>query len=46
MASLRYIYAEQKDVWREVNGMAESQLQWGELNDDSADYLRNVMTDE
>lgn len=44
VASLRYIYNEQKDVWREVNGLAESQFQWDKLTEESADYLRKVMT--
>jgi hypothetical protein len=43
IASLRYVYDEQKMVWMEVNGIADAQLRWGELNDDSAHYLRNVM---
>ena len=43
-AALKYIYRERKDVWREVNRLADQQLQWNELNDESADYLRNVMT--
>jgi hypothetical protein len=44
MAALRHIYSERKEVWREINGVAASQFRWGELNDESADYLRNVMT--
>jgi hypothetical protein len=45
-ASLRYIYAESKPVWREVNGIAHFELDWEALGDEGAQYLRNVMTDE
>jgi hypothetical protein len=44
MASLRFIYAERKPAWREVNGIAIRQLNWNVLGDEAADYLRSVMT--
>jgi hypothetical protein len=44
MAALPYIYAERKDVWREVNGIANEQIQWDSLGEDSAEYLRKVMS--
>jgi len=43
MGALRFIYAEPKPVWREVNGIADTELRWDELGDEAADYLRNVM---
>jgi Zn-dependent peptidase ImmA (M78 family) len=44
MASLRFIYAERKPAWREVNGIASHQLDWDAVGDEAAGYLRNVMT--
>ncbi|MER8475502.1 hypothetical protein [Mesorhizobium sp. M1163] len=44
-ASLRHIYGGPIEVWREVNRVAERQLRWDQLNDESADYLRTVMMD-
>jgi hypothetical protein len=44
MASLRFIYTERKPAWREVNGIANRQLDWETLSDEAADYLRKVMT--
>ncbi len=46
MAALGYIYAERKPAWREVNGIAGSELEWDRLGDDSAEYLRHVMIGE
>lgn len=43
IASLRHIYSEARPVWRYVNKVAEDQLKWSELTDDSLAYLRNVM---
>lgn len=43
MSALGFIYAERKPAWREVNGIADVELDWGQLNDDAAHYLRNVM---
>ncbi|MER9816741.1 hypothetical protein [Mesorhizobium sp. M0129] len=43
-AALRFIYTEPKPVWREVNGIAESEIGWDQLSDEAAQYLRNVMT--
>lgn len=41
--AMRYIYADQKPVWQEVNRVAARQLDIESLNDDSADYLRKIM---
>jgi hypothetical protein len=41
--AMRYIYAEQKPVWQEVNQIAARELDMESLNDDSADYLRKIM---
>lgn len=41
--SLTYIYSEEKPVWQQVNGIAAHQLNFTEINDDSADYLRKVI---
>ena len=43
MASLRYIYNEAKPVWKEVNGIAATELDWSAVSDDTGDYLRIVM---
>lgn len=43
MAALQHIYSESKPVWQEVNGIARRELDWGQLNDDSADYLEKIM---
>lgn len=43
VGSLRYIYAEAKPVWREVNEVAVGQIRWPNLPDDSAEFLRNIM---
>ncbi|WP_312887118.1 ImmA/IrrE family metallo-endopeptidase [Rhizobium laguerreae] len=43
IASLRHIYSESKPVWNEVNSIANQQLDWGQLDEESAEYLHNVM---
>jgi Zn-dependent peptidase ImmA (M78 family) len=43
MAALKFIYSEQKPVWREINGIAESELHWDHLNDENSQYLRNLL---
>lgn len=43
MSALRFIYRESKPAWREVNGIADSELQWDALGDEAANYLRNIM---
>ncbi|MCG5478635.1 ImmA/IrrE family metallo-endopeptidase (plasmid) [Rhizobium sp. AB2/73] len=43
MAALKYVYTEGKPVWQEVNGIANSQLRWADLSDESASFLENVM---
>ena len=44
MSALRFIYAERKPAWREVNGIADGELGWDALGDEAASYLHNVMT--
>jgi len=43
MSALNFIYREKKPAWREVNGIADAELQWDELSDEAAHYLRKVM---
>lgn len=43
MSALRFIYAERKPAWREVNGIAEKELDWDVLGDEAAHYLRKIM---
>lgn len=43
MSALSFIYSDRKPAWREVNGVADGELQWDELSDEAAHYLRNVM---
>lgn len=42
-AALRHIYAAAGPVWKYVNRIASEQLEWGELSDESAQYLANLM---
>lgn len=43
MSALGFIYGERKPAWREVNGIADVELDWDLLGDDAAQYLHNVM---
>lgn len=43
MSALGFIYGERKPAWREVNGIADVELDWDLLGDEAAHYLRNVM---
>lgn len=43
MKALQLIYDQAKPVWREVNGVAATQLNWDDIADDVADYLRSIM---
>jgi hypothetical protein len=43
MSALQFIYSEKKPVWREVNSIADRELDWDALTDEAADFLRNVM---
>lgn len=43
MSALGFIYGERKPAWREVNGIADGELDWDVLGDEAAHYLRNVM---
>ena len=43
MASLKHIYPRQQKTWQYVNGVAERQISWSELNGDEASYLKLIM---
>ncbi|WP_234831173.1 ImmA/IrrE family metallo-endopeptidase [Rhodopseudomonas palustris] len=43
MSALKFIYAEAKPVWKEVNGIADSYIDWDALGDEAEDYLRKLM---
>lgn len=43
MASLKFIYAERKPAWREVNAIANGELEWDALTDEAASYLQRIM---
>lgn len=43
-ASLRHIYRQKSDMWRQINQIAQSQVKWDLLNEEASDYLRVVMT--
>lgn len=43
MSALRFIYAERKPAWRELNGIADTELDWDALGDEAAHYLHNIM---
>jgi hypothetical protein len=42
-SALRFIYDAPKPVWREINGLADMELDWDSIGDEAAHYLRNVM---
>lgn len=42
-AAMRHIYDRPRDVWAEVNGVAETQVDWSSLSNDSDQFLRKVM---
>lgn len=43
MAALDFIYDGPRPVWREVNAIADTQLDFGAIAGDGADYLKRVM---
>ncbi|MDP2359027.1 MAG: hypothetical protein Q8M31_23620 [Beijerinckiaceae bacterium] len=43
-AALRHVYSERKAVWTEVNALAARELRWDDIGEESADYLRSVMS--
>jgi hypothetical protein len=43
MAALSHIYTSGKPVWQEVNSIANTQIAWHELSDDSATFVENIM---
>jgi hypothetical protein len=46
IGSLKHIYTESKPVWSEVNAIANKQMNWNALTDESADFLHNLMLGE
>ncbi len=45
-AALSMVYSRPRPVWKEINGIAASQLDWSALNDDTANYLKAVLGGE
>ena len=43
MAALRHIYARPSPVWREVNQIADRQMNWSLLGSEAREYVRTVM---
>jgi hypothetical protein len=43
MAALEQIYGKPKDLWRQVNEIADYQLTWDEIGGEASDYLRRLM---
>lgn len=43
MAALGMLYPDVPALWREVNGIAAQQIEWGALTDDASEYLRQIM---
>ena len=43
MSAMKFIYSERKPAWREVNGIADGELDWDVLGEEAGHYLRNVM---
>jgi len=43
MSALGFIYSEKKPTWREINGIADVELDWDALGDEAAHYLHNLM---
>lgn len=43
MRALSQIYGGPMEVWRYLNAIADSQIDWDELGDEPADYLKRVM---
>jgi hypothetical protein len=43
MSALGFIYSEKKPTWREINGIADGELDWDALGDEAAHYLHNIM---
>ena len=43
MSAMKFIYSQRKPAWREVNGIADSELDWDALGEEAGHYLRNIM---
>lgn len=43
MSALKFIYGQPGPIWKHVNAYAETQIDWGELGSESAEYLQNIM---
>lgn len=42
MSALKFIYGQPRSVWRDVNALAASQLDWDLIGDDAAEWIRSV----
>lgn len=42
-AAMRFIYSEPHEVWRSVNGIANLELDWNAIGEESAHYLGRVL---
>jgi len=42
MSALKFIYGQPRPIWRDVNALAVSQLDWDLMGDDAAEWIRSV----
>jgi len=42
MSALKFIYGHPRPVWRDINALAASQLDWELIGDDAAEWIRSV----
>lgn len=42
-SALKYIYGDKVELWREVNRVAASQIEWDMLGSDAADYVATIL---
>jgi hypothetical protein len=45
-SALKYIYPEPQELWRNINKIAEDQLAWDLIDDESAAFLRRILWGE
>lgn len=43
MSALKFIYDQPLEVWREVNSIADHQLDWLAIGEEAADYVRRIL---
>lgn len=43
MAAMNFIYDKPHPVWREINGLADMELDWSAIGEESAQWVRTVM---